>query len=871
MKEIPLYGGPSLQAAKANPGTAANAANGDQGQMLGASIHKAEQGLQGSAEAFSRISDFGEMQRQEVELRRIRDESDAEFSKLLSYAPGTKDSVFDKDGSIIKGRLDDLAYKFGQRIENLGGTFFNPESAIKARGMMESVKASLPERYWGLAAKHQLSVARQAFDTNLKLAEEKEDWGGYESSISNAEHSNTISPEKAELLRVKGSKVRYEKQQENLKTALFSSVAADPVHAASSVNKGLYNDLNPLDLDRAKREIRRRLADIATPAPLTAEDRRNIQEKNIDALKKQLPNGATEQMWKWARNAQKNGGRITEQDKVEIRGAFSMELDKLPVPKDRDEARQIATRTIQKWSKLGAYDGNEEYIRAVVMDKLDSRLDAAKGARRNDIGLVLRHIPDGAYIPNRSASVEDAYKKGDRKKIQEKEAARNLVESQIEEHVRVQMAYWRERNPEASIHDDRMQIFLLAAEKAKDLNEYDQQKNLSIVDKSREISRAFDSEAQVGDTREREPDSGQDFIDRKNKEWKDYQENQVPYTPQVEVGKDSAPLAVPMSFVAGRRAGAYVPREMYQKLVQKYGSRPCLKATMDQSKAYNEVPVVGFYEGPNRGIELSGDEYGNRLIMLAGDKGNATVRFAPEEVPGMIEPGNIDLSARPVVRHADGSISTVRSISVEMDGKEYLIPTVSEDGKVLSEDDAVKQFKKTGKHLGVFDSPEDATAYARQLHEDQENLYAPQQQAGTASVLNQPASSPQKAAQVLSPSLQQYESAFRRAGEKYGVDPDLLMAIAIHETGNGTSSAFRNKKNAMGVSPNGGGPRSFETVEAGIDYMARQLARNYLGQGLTTIAAIGKKYAPPGASNDPRGLNSHWVKGVSEYYFQLKA
>jgi flagellum-specific peptidoglycan hydrolase FlgJ len=869
MKEIPLYGGPSLQAAKANPGTAANAANGDQGQMLGASIHKAEQGLQGSAEAFSRISDFGEMQRQEVELRRIRDESDAEFSKLLSYAPGTKDSVFDKDGSIIKGRLDDLAYKFGQRIENLQGSFFNPENAIKARGMMESVKASLPERYWGLAAKHQLSVARQAFDTNLKLAEEKEDWGGYESSISNAEQSGTISPEKAKLLRVKGSKARYEKQQENLKTALFSSVAADPVHAASSVNKGLYNDLNPLDLDRAKREIRRRLADIATPAPLTAEDRRNIQEKNIDALKKQLPNGATEQMWKWARNAQKNGGRITEQDKVEIRGAFSMELDKLPVPKDRDEARQIATRIIQKWSKLGAYDGNEEYIRAVVMDKLDSRLDAAKGARRNDIGLVLRHIPDGAYIPNRSASVEDAYKKGDRKKIQEKEAARNLVESQIEEHVRVQMAYWRERNPEASIHDDRMQIFLLAAEKAKDLNEYDQQKNLSIVDKSREISRAFDSEAQVGDTREREPDSGQDFIDRKNKEWKDYQEKQVPYTPQVEVGKDSAPLAVPMSFVAGRRAGAYVPREMYQKLVQKYGSRPCLKATMDQSKAYNEVPVVGFYEGPNRGIELSGDEYGNRLIMLAGDKGNATVRFAPEEVPGMIEPGNIDLSARPVVRHADGSISTVRSISVEMDGKEYLIPTVSEDGKVLSEDDAVKQFKKTGKHLGVFDSPEDATAYARQLHEDQQSLYAPQQ--GAADVLNQPVSSPQKAAQVLSPALQQYESAFRRAGEKYGVDPDLLMAIAIHETGNGTSSAFRNKKNAMGVSPNGGGPRSFETVEAGIDYMARQLARNYLGQGLTTIDAIGRKYAPPGASNDPRGLNSHWVKGVSEYYFQLKA
>lgn len=231
MKEIPLYGGPSLQAAKANPATAARAANGDQGQMLGGAIHKAEEGLQGSAEAFSRISDFGEMQRQEVELRRIRDESDAEFSKLLSYAPGAKDSVFDKDGSIIKGRLDDLAYKFGQRIENLGGTFFNPESAIKARGVMESVKASLPERYWGLAAKHQLSVARQAFDTNLKLAEEKQDWGGYERSVDDAVASGTISRDEGELRLLRGRKKASLHHFENL-------AATNPDLAAEMINRG---------------------------------------------------------------------------------------------------------------------------------------------------------------------------------------------------------------------------------------------------------------------------------------------------------------------------------------------------------------------------------------------------------------------------------------------------------------------------------------------------------------------------------------------------------------------------------------------------------------------------------------------------------
>lgn len=83
---------------------------------------------------------------------------------------------------------------------------------------------------------------------------------------------------------------------------------------------------------------------------------------------------------------------------------------------------------------------------------------------------------------------------------------------------------------------------------------------------------------------------------------------------------------------------------------------------------------------------------------------------------GQIEEGNVDLAAQPRVENADGTVSTVRSISVTTDKGTYLLPTVSPDGKIWTNDQAAAAFKKTGRHLGRFDSVESADAFAEALH-----------------------------------------------------------------------------------------------------------------------------------------------------------
>jgi hypothetical protein len=125
-------------------------------------------------------------------------------------------------------------------------------------------------------------------------------------------------------------------------------------------------------------------------------------------------------------------------------------------------------------------------------------------------------------------------------------------------------------------------------------------------------------------------------------------------------------------------------------------------------------PVI--QPGAGSGEQGAAGAFASDEEALAFLSAGAQERTSEPLVPAL---GNIDLASRPTVQNKDGTVSTIRSMSIGTDKGEVLIPTIADDGTELSDKEAIDLYRKSGRHLGIFKTSDEATAYAKKLSKQQ--------------------------------------------------------------------------------------------------------------------------------------------------------
>lgn len=528
----------------------------------------------------------------------------ASNEEILALRQKIKDNpgLYDKHrqwGKESMDRINKMDFSFS---DDLNTARFTSQKKKMLDGINYDVEGSISDAG--------LNDAKTTLGANMKMYAEQGNWDSYRNTVEYGRGNNLITQGERDLYI---SEANTKQQEGRLDELLLNN----PEGAFDAIDNGEFDDLPSDKLLRYKKTVESYLRTQSKPIPLSDQDRANIEAGKSVSTKYGLRDGATEPEHEWRDHFHEFGNY--DKYKGDIRKAWMDDISNMPVMTTKEERDSWMKEKVKQWCSYDmGYGVDMNEFKLLAQDKMDELSGTVDTAKRIDLDTCFSFLSDAQIVPVLQSAVDDAvnssYLTDERRRLAVNEAniKRNNARTEIEGKTKIAMVVWRSNHKDAGYDKELEQLSLFVARFAKEAG-YNEE------EKADTFGRGIASYLESKDVGQKDSKNAIEAQKLKNR---DYMASQKTFFPWENKKKMSPASECNIMSVSGSEKGAYIPKAEYDSLKKKFGN---VYVAVDlPNKAHARVPVLGWYEGENTGVQLT---TGARRSLNNFNPNKAKVRF----------------------------------------------------------------------------------------------------------------------------------------------------------------------------------------------------------------------------------------------------
>ena len=160
------------------------------------------------AEDYAELHDFGVRQEVAAKRNELDIERETEWARRSALANGAEGSFWTAEGAMNEDSLSEFNAKWDEKYAQIERPYWLRRNAQRDEEVSLATSAERSRQTQLMAVREEARRRRAAFDTNLKLAAEKEQYQQGNELLADAVKSGMLTPAEAELQRLRLSEQR---------------------------------------------------------------------------------------------------------------------------------------------------------------------------------------------------------------------------------------------------------------------------------------------------------------------------------------------------------------------------------------------------------------------------------------------------------------------------------------------------------------------------------------------------------------------------------------------------------------------------------------------------------------------------------------